>query len=130
MAHNTLMLVAQLGTPFDAHCLAHQAGPVGERMGEPPAATGLYSRRCAPLTEPAARSPPSVTIPLALPQGPDRPGLGATRGQSLALPAGWSPDMVASPERGRGVYLSDVPVYWPLPSPQGLRGPSNFQLRP
>ena len=84
----------------------------------------------APLTEPADAVSAFGNDPVS--QGIrdriDRPPM--PRGQPLAHPTGWSPDMGASPVGDAGLYLSDVPVYWPLPSPQGLRGPSNFLTAP
>jgi hypothetical protein len=98
--------------------------------GEPACGRPRSIRGVPPLTEPATRSPPKVTIASRGLQEPDRPAPEADEGQPLAHPAGWSPDMVASPVGDAGLYLSDVPVYWPLPSPQGLRGPSNFPPPP
>lgn len=99
-------------------------------MGEPACGRPGSIRGVSPLTKPAHAVSAFGNDPISQASGTGSTGPRCHEGQPLAHPAGWSPDMGASPVGDAGLYLSDVPVYWPLPSPQGLRGPSNFQPSP
>ena len=105
--------------------------PLQERdMGEPACGRPRSIRGLQPLTEPAEAVSAFGDDRLSLASGTGSTGpLKQTRGiPSRTRPAGrriWT-----RPLTGARVYLSDGPVYWPLPSPQGLRGASNFQPPP
>lgn len=99
-------------------------------MGEPACGRPRSIRGLQPLTEPAEAVSAFGDDRLSRASGAGSTGpLKQTRGipsRTRRLVAGQG----RIPEGDAGLYLSDVPVYWPLPSPQGLRGTSNFQPPP
>ena len=102
----------------------------GIRASRPAADRALFATPARRSRSPLKRSPPPVTIASRKTSGSGSTGPRCHEGQPLAHPAGWSPDMGASSDGDAGLYLSDGPVYWPLPSPQGHRGSPDFPPSP